>query len=390
MTNIPESNLCCTPLHRQHLALGAKMVPFAGYELPVQYHTGIIGEHLHTRKSAGLFDVSHMGQMLLWPNSGNPADAALELEKLVPADIAGLRDGRQRYGLFTDAGGGILDDFIVARRGNHFLLIVNASRKAQDFDRLQDYVGQCCRLQMLEDRALIALQGPESGSVLEKLVPGSANLNFMESREFMFQGSALWISRSGYTGEDGFEISVPADVSEGLFSDLLEQKAVQPAGLGSRDSLRLEAGLCLHGSDIDDSTSPVEAALEWAIPGVRRIGGRRAGGFPGDARVLSELADGAGRRRVGIRPEGKAPMRHGTVVHADQEGRRRIGLVTSGGYGPSVGGPVSMGYVEIEFAISGTLVFCEVRGRMLPAKVHSMPFIEHRYNRMRRPDREVH
>ena len=387
---MPENGLRRTPLHRIHLESGARMVPFAGFEMPVQYRDGIISEHLHTRSAASLFDVSHMGQILVVPNSGHLDDAALAVEKVAPTNILGLSEGRQRYGLFTDPNGGIVDDFVVARHGAQFLIVANASRKSVDFDLLATEIGRGCGLELLEDRALIAIQGPAAASALERVVPGVAELSFMDSREFRRDGTTIWISRSGYTGEDGFEISVPADGSELFYARLLEQEAVSPAGLGARDSLRLEAGLCLYGNDIDETTSPVEASLEWAVPRVRRRGGQRMGGFPGDARILSEIENGAPRRRVGIRPEGRAPMRRGAVLHADQEGAIRIGEITSGGYGPTVGGPVSMGYVDSGRGLDGTSAYGEVRGRMLPSTFRSLPFVEHRYIRKEGARREIH
>ena len=366
------------------------MVPFAGYEMPVQYRDGIISEHLHTRKAAGLFDVSHMGQILVTANSGNRADAALALERVAPIDVLGLNEGRQRYGLFTGANGGILDDFMVARHGTHFMIVANASRKTEDFELVSAEMGGICGLELLEDRALIAIQGPSSGAALEEVFPGVTELRFMEAREFKLNGSPVWTSRSGYTGEDGFEISVPAADSERFFVRLLEQDGVMPAGLGARDSLRLEAGLCLYGNDIDDSTSPVEAALGWTVPAVRRRGGQRTGGFPGDARILSEIETGASRRRVGIRPDGRAPMRRGTVLHSDQDKGMPIGEITSGGYGPTVGGPISIGYVGSGHGNAGALAYGEVRGRMLEARFRSLPFVGHRYIRQGGACREVH
>ena len=387
---MPESELRRTSLHGIHLELGARIVPFAGYEMPVQYRDGIISEHLHTRTAAGLFDVSHMGQILVIPNSGSLDDAARAVERVAPVDIVGLKEGRQRYGLFTNPDGGILDDFMFARHGSQFLIVANASRKLLDFDLLAAETGRSCGLELLEDRALIAIQGPAAAATLEGVVPGAANLNFMEAREFNPDGSPVWISRSGYTGEDGFEISVSADGSQQFFARLLEQEGVSPVGLGARDSLRLEAGLCLYGNDIDESTSPVEAALEWAVPRVRRRGGQRMGGFPGDARILSEIEEGSPRRRVGIRPQGRAPMRRGAVLHADPEGGIRIGEVTSGGYGPTVGGPVAMGYVDSGRGMDGTPAYGEVRGRMLAASFRSLPFVEHRYIRKGGARREIH
>ena len=386
----PESELRRTSFHGLHMELGARMIPFAGYEMPVQYGGGIISEHLHTRAAASLFDVSHMGQILVVPNSGGLADAARAVERVAPINMLGLKEGRQRYGLFTTANGGIVDDFMITRHEARFLIVANASRKSVDFELLLTEIGRDCGLELLEDRALIAIQGPASGTALERVVPGVGELNFMESREFNPDGSPVWISRSGYTGEDGFEISVPAAGSEEFFARLLEQDGVSPAGLGARDSLRLEAGLCLYGNDIDENTSPVEAALEWALSRVRRRGGERMGGFPGDARILTELEEGARRRRVGIQPEGRAPMRGGAVLHANREGEIRIGEVTSGGYGPTFGGPLSMGYVESGYGNEGTPVYGEVRGRMLDARFRPLPFVEHRYIRKGGGRREIH
>ncbi len=376
-----DAELNRTPLHDLHVKRGARMVPFAGYEMPVQYREGIIKEHLQARESAVLFDVSHMGQIVVRSLSGPAENAARALETLMPADIVGLREGRQRYGLLTDEAGGIIDDLIVARHREHLFLVVNASRKARDVELLSKKLEGSCTVELLEDRALIAVQGPKSSEVLEAVIPGITGMSFMESREFEYAGSPIMISRSGYTGEDGFELSVAADDVVRLAERLLESDEVATAGLGSRDSLRLEAGLCLHGNDIDETTSPVEAALEWAIPRVRRTGGERAGGFPGEARVLSELDNEPDRRRVGLRPTGRAPMRQGTPLFADASGEVSIGAVTSGGFGPTVGGPVSMGYVKSESASPGTEVFGEVRGRIMPAEICQIPFVIHRYKR---------
>ena len=376
-----DTELNRTPLHDLHVKLGARMVPFAGYEMPVQYRDGIIKEHLKARESAVLFDVSHMGQVVIRSLSGPAENAARALETLMPADIVGLSEGRQRYGLLTDESGGIIDDLIVSRNREHLFLVVNASRKSRDVGLLRKKLEGSCTVELLAGRALIAVQGPKSSEVLEAVIPGIAGMSFMDSREFEHAGSPVTVSRSGYTGEDGFELSVAAGDAVRLAGCLLENDGLAPAGLGSRDSLRLEAGLCLHGNDIDETTSPVEAALEWAIPRIRRTGGERAGGFPGEARILSELDNEPGRRRVGLRPTGRAPMRQGTPLFADAAGMVSIGVVTSGGFGPTVGGPVSMGYVQSRNSSAGTLVFGEVRGRFLPAEVCRMPFVRHRYKR---------
>ncbi len=369
-----------TPLHSLHLSLGARMVPFAGYDMPVQYPAGILKEHLWTRASAGLFDVSHMGQVTIRARSGRYEDAALALERLVPVDILGLLAGRQRYGLFTDENGGILDDLMISHVEDHLFVVVNASRKAEDFKHLQDHIGDICEITLL-DRALIALQGPRAADVLSALSPEIASMRFMDVRECCIDGVPCLVSRSGYSGEDGFEISVPADQAEALAKRLLAYADVQPIGLGARDSLRLEAGLCLYGSDIDETTTPVEAALDWAIQKVRRSGGARAGGFPGADRILAELDTGAKRRRVGLQPDGKAPVRGHTALYADAAGATEIGIVTSGGFGPSTEAPVAMGYVPAELARPGTTVYAALRGKYLALTVATLPFITPTYKR---------
>ncbi len=370
-----------TCLHDLHVELGARMVPFAGYEMPVQYPMGVLKEHLHCRAEAGLFDVSHMGQVLLRPKSGDVADAARALETLVPVDILSLKEGRQRYALFTNDHGGILDDLMVANRGDHLFLVVNAACKQADIAHLRAHLGDDCEIEPVTDRGLLALQGPKAEAALEAVAPGVAAMKFMDVKIVASDWGELWVSRSGYTGEDGFEISVPEAGAEGFARALLAQEAVAPIGLGARDSLRLEAGLCLYGSDIDESTSPVEAALEWAVQKVRRRGGDREGGFPGADRILREFEQGAGRRRVGLRPEGRAPMRSHTVLFAGPEGGQPVGGVTSGAYGPSVEAPVSMGYVAIDHAADGVRIFGEVRGKRQPVSVVPMPFRPAAYKR---------
>jgi aminomethyltransferase len=372
--------LLSTPLHALHLSLGARMVPFAGYDMPVQYPAGVMKEHLHTRAKAGLFDVSHMGQVLVKASSGTFEDAALALEKLVPVDILGLKPGRQRYGFFTDENGGILDDLMLANRGDHLFVVVNAACKGADIAHLQAHLSGCS-VTPLDDRALIALQGPAAETVLASLNPDVASMKFMDVRDVTLAGAACIVSRSGYSGEDGFEISVPADKAEDLAKALLAHDDCEAIGLGARDSLRLEAGLCLYGNDIDTTTSPIEASLEWAIQKARRTGGDREGGFPGAERILRELANGTARRRVGLKPEGKAPVRAHARLFADAEGTRDIGEVTSGTFGPSVEGPVAMGYVPATHAAPGTQIFAEVRGKYLPVTVSALPFITPTYKR---------
>ncbi len=376
-----HSPLKRTPLHALHVSLGARMVPFAGYDMPVQYPTGVMKEHLHTRAAAGLFDVSHMGQIILRPKSGKIEDAALALEQLVPVDVLSLGENRQRYALFTNDQGGILDDLMIANRGDHLFLVVNASCKDEDFAHLQEHLSATCALTLLDDRALIALQGPRAECVLAELWADVATMRFMDVAEADLHDVPCVISRSGYTGEDGFEISIPAASAEDVTRRLLEHPDVLPIGLGARDSLRLEAGLCLYGNDIDTMSTPVEAALEWAIQKARRAGGAREGGFPGAVVVLHDFAQGAGRRRVGLKPDGKAPVRGGAMLYADAQGHAEAGVVTSGGFGPSVDHPVAMGYVAAAYIANGTQLFAEVRGKYLPVTVCALPFIIPTYKR---------
>jgi aminomethyltransferase len=358
-----------TPLHALHAELGAKLVPFAGYDMPVQYPAGILREHLHVREKAGLFDVSHMGQAFL---DGPEAIAALET--LVPGDVAALADGQMRYTMLTDAKAGILDDLMVTRlAADRLFLVVNAGCKNDDYAHIQARIGGRARLTRREDRALLALQGPAAASVLARVVPEVATMKFMSAIETRFEGVDALITRSGYTGEDGYEISVPNESAVLVARRLLSQPEVLPIGLGARDSLRLEAGLCLYGHDIDTTTTPIEATLAWTISKRRRA----EGGFPGAAIVQAQLAEGTARKRVGIKPDGRAPAREGTEI-VDQTGAR-IGTVTSGGFGPSVEAPVAMGYVAASAAKAGTRVGLVVRGNTLAATVAPMPFAPHRY-----------
>ena len=370
-----------TPLHALHVARGGKMVPFAGYDMPVQYSAGVLREHQHTRNAAGLFDVSHMGQILLRTKSGRVEDAALALERLVPQDIAAIAPGRQRYAQFTNRDGGILDDLMVANFGSHLFLVVNAACKAADEAHLREHLSDVCVIEPLADRALIALQGPKAETVLTRLCPDAAAMRFMDAGPRLVAGFQCWVSRSGYTGEDGFEISVPSEHAEALAQALLGSDEVLPVGLGARDSLRLEAGLCLYGHDIDAATTPVEAALEWSIQKSRRNGGARAAGFPGATTILGQLETGAPRRRVGLRPEGRAPVREGALLFADATSTDPIGKVTSGGFGPSLNAPVAMGYLPTSLSTPGSLVFAELRGQRLPLRVASTPFVPNTYKR---------
>lgn len=370
-----------TCLYDLHIALGARMVGFAGYAMPVQYAAGVMKEHLHTREAAGLFDVSHMGQVILRPKSGRVEDAALALERLVPVDILGLAEGRQRYAMFTDDAGGILDDLMVANRGDHLFLVVNAACKAADIAHLRAALSGTCEVEEITDRALIALQGPMAETALARLAPGVTGMRFMDVATLPGGGADLWVSRSGYTGEDGFEISLPEAAAVAFAQSLLDMPEVAPIGLGARDSLRLEAGLCLYGSDIDTTTSPVEADLTWAIQKARRTGGARAGGFPGADRILAELDGAPTRRRVGLLPDGRAPMRAGTPLFASETGGAQVGQVTSGAFGPSIERPMSMAYLPLDFAAEGAQVFGEVRGKRLPARVAPLPFRPATYKR---------
>lgn len=369
-----------TPLHALHVELGAKMVPFAGYDMPVQYPSGVLTEHNWTRTHAGLFDVSHMGQCFLIPEDGKYETAAAALEKLVPADILNLKPGQQRYSQFTNEEGGLLDDLMITRLGHpgheHWLyLVVNAACKDADYAHMRAHLPAGVKLKIAEDLALIALQGPEAAAAVAVLAPELAGLKFMTSVDLSIDGIWVHASRTGYTGEDGVEISVKAADIEAFARKLLADERVKPIGLGARDSLRLEAGLCLYGHDIDTSTSPIEAGLTWSIQKRRRT----EGGFPGAARIQKDLAEGAPRLRVGILPDGRAPAREGTVIKAADG--TPIGTVTSGGFGPTIGGPLAMGYVNRRFAEPGTPVVLEVRGKDLPAKIVPMPFAPHRYFR---------
>jgi aminomethyltransferase len=370
-----------TPLYALHLRLGARMVPFAGYEMPVQYPGGIIAEHLHTRAAASLFDVSHMGQIAVRPRSGRVEDAARALETLVPGDVLGLAPGRQRYTLLTNDVGGVRDDIMVSHQHDHLAVVVNAACKEADEAHLRASLEGTCEIEMLGDRALVALQGPRADVALARLAPEMSAMRFMDAKPIDIMGAPCLVSRSGYTGEDGFEISIAAGRAEAFCEALLEDESVAMAGLGARDTLRLEAGLCLYGSDLDTETTPVEAALEWTIAPVRRAGGARVGGFPGALRILDELTKGAPRRRVGLRPQGRAPVRSHAPLFRDETGSAGIGVVTSGGFGPSLDAPVAMGYVSTSCAQPGTVLFAEVRGKRLPVMVSEMPFVTPHYKR---------
>lgn len=375
MADAQTDNLLHTPLYTLHNELGAKMVPFAGFAMPVQYPMGVKKEHLHTREQAGLFDVSHMGQVRL---SG--ANAAAALEKLVPVDIIDLPEGKQRYALFTNPEGGIMDDLMVTNYGDWIYVVVNAACKEQDIAHMRANLGDDVTLEVLDDRALIAIQGPTAAQAVARLQPAVNEMVFMDSRIMTIDGVECYVSRSGYTGEDGFEISIPAADADRLTRLFLAQPEIEAIGLGARDSLRLESGLCLYGHDIDTTTTPLEGSLIWAISKSRRADGERAGGFPGADKIYEQIAEkNWTRKRIGLLGEGRAPVREGTELF-NAEGNK-IGIVTSGTYGPTIEAPVAMGYVEAAYSALDTQVFAEVRGKKLPMTVARMPFIEQRYYR---------
>ena len=376
MSEPVSEKLLRTPLYDLHVSLGARMVPFAGYDMPVQYLLGVLKEHLHTRAHAGLFDVSHMGQVEL-----HGPDAAKALETLVPVDVLGIAAGKQRYALFTNEQGGILDDLMIFNTGSYLHVVVNAACKAQDIAHLQKHIGNRCDIRVRDDLALLALQGPGAEAALKGIAAGEVPQTFMAGGRLNLAGIDCLVTRSGYTGEDGFEISVPAAQCEALAKALLAQPNVQPIGLGARDSLRLEAGLCLYGHDLDTTTTPVEASLTWAMQKVRRTGGERAGGFPGAGVILGQLDDATKvkRKRVGLKPEGRAPIREG--VELQDAAGNKIGVVTSGGFGPTVNAPVIMAYVDAAHAAVGSKINAMLRGTPTPVTVVAMPFAPHGYKR---------
>ncbi|HYN58809.1 MAG TPA: glycine cleavage system aminomethyltransferase GcvT [Rubrivivax sp.] len=363
-----------TPLHALHVEHGARMVPFAGYDLPVNYPGGIIAEHKQCRESAALFDVSHMGQVRLVGD-----DAAKALETLVPVDVLGLAVGQQRYAFFTDASGGILDDLMITRRENDLLLVVNAGCRSADIQHLVTHIGHRCQVVPMPERALLALQGPKAVAALIRLHPAVAQLTFMTGGPFKLAGADCYVTRSGYTGEDGFEISVPEESAVTLARALINLPEVKAAGLGARDTLRLEAGLCLYGHDIDTRTSPIHAGLTWAIQKVRRPGGERAGHYPGASAIESQLAHGVTHKRVGLVGLERVPVREGTKL-VDAKGHK-LGTVTSGTIAPTVNKPIAMAYLSAEHALPQHEVYAEVRGSRLPMRVTPMPFVPHRYHR---------
>ena len=372
----PADQLLKTPLYNLHVELGARMVPFAGYSMPVQYPAGLMAEHLHTRMAAGLFDVSHMGQLRL-----EGPDAAAAFESLMPVDVIDLPVGKQRYGLLLNEAGGIMDDLMFFNTGASIFIIVNGACKAVDIAHIQQKIGSRCNVIPMPEYALLALQGPQAATALSRLAPDVGKLVFMTGGRFDVAGCDCFLTRSGYTGEDGFEISVHNDQADKLARALLAQPEVKPVGLGARNSLRLEAGLCLYGNDIDTTTTPIEASLNWAIQKVRRTGGARAGGFPGFHKVLAQLADPTQltRKRVGLKALERVPVRDHTALHAVRG--EMIGEVSSGLLGPSINQPVAMGYVSPEFSSIGTQVNAMVRGKPVPMQVCAMPFVANNYFR---------
>jgi aminomethyltransferase len=372
LTEISTGPLKRTPLYALHKELGARLVPFAGYEMPVQYPTGILVEHAQTRNACGLFDVSHMGQVRLTAKPGH--NAAKALETLVPGDIAGLQPGQQRYTQFTNDAGGILDDLMVTSTGDHLQLVVNAARKDADLAHIQAKLSDACEIEPMFARGLLALQGPQAVTVLSRLAPSVAGLKFMTGAFVMIEGARCYVTRSGYTGCDGYEISTPADAADPIARKLLSHPEVKPIGLGARDSLRLEAGLCLYGHDIDTTTTPVEAVLLWSIGKERRV----KGGFPGAAVVQKQITEGSPRKRVGLLPEGKAIAREGAEIAI---AGKVAGIVTSGGFAPTLGRAIAMGYIERSQSSNGTKVELLVRGKPVPAEIVPMPFVNHAYFR---------
>ena len=368
-----------TLLFDLHQCRGAKFVMFAGYQMPVQYSSGVMKEHLHVRSAAGLFDVSHMGQIKVSSKVGNQLELTHCLEELMPCDLFNLKEGRQCYSFFTNEAGGLLDDLMIANRGDHFFLVVNASRKLDDFLYLQDKIGDRCNIELLDNRSLIALQGPSASSILEATNKKISEMFFLDVRTIELFGINCWVSRSGYTGEDGFELSVPNEDVTQIVEEILSFESVLPIGLGARDSLRLEAGLCLYGQDLDKKITPVEASLSWTIHKTRRMGGKNEAGFIGHQVILNQLQSGTTMKRVALLPKERAPIREGCKLFATSKSDMSIGAVTSGGFSPTLQKPISQAYIKCSFAEINNEIFAEVRGRRTPVKVSSLPFVETKY-----------
>lgn len=368
-----------TILFDLHESLGAKFVPFAGYQMPVQYPGGVMKEHLHTRSAVGLFDVSHMGQIKVSSKKNSSVETAACLEELLPSDLLGLERNRQCYSFLTNEHGGLSDDLMVANRGNHFFIVVNASRKFDDFHYLERKIGDRCKIELLEDRALLALQGPLAGEVLGKYSKDFSEMFFLDVRTINLLGAECWVSRSGYTGEDGFELSIPNKDVERIAKEILTNIEVMSIGLGARDSLRLEAGLCLYGHDLNENTTPIEASLNWAVHKERRVGGRNEGGFSGDKIILEQLQGGTKVKRVALLPIDRAPMREGCMLFETAESNSSIGHITSGGFSPTLQKPISLAYIQSELATEGREICADVRGKRMFATVIRPPFVSTKY-----------
>ena len=370
-----------TTLHKLHEKMGAKFVEFAGYSMPVQYNDGVLKEHLHTRGYAGFFDVSHMGQMTVWPKSGQARDLIESLEFLIPSDLTSIPINRQYYSMLTNKDGGVLDDIIITNRGTHFHIVVNASQKYSDFDHLQKYISDKCNIYLDEEKSLLAVQGPLAQDVLSNIFPETSKLNFLDSFELSNQDFSCLISRSGYTGEDGFEISISNDEVVSFTNELFKNKYLKPIGLGARDSLRLEAGLCLYGNDLTTKITPPEAALTWVIHKSRLNNTSSSKGFLGLDIILNQIINGVKNIRVGLFPMGKAPMRQGSEIYYSESGVK-IGIITSGGFSPTLNQPISMGRIEKAYSDLNTEILVKVRDKFLPAKITKLPFISHKYKKI--------
>ena len=370
-----------TALHDLHRSLGAKSIPFAGYEMPVNYPLGIMKEHLYCRKSAGLFDVSHMGQLVISSNTKSMEFIANELEKLLPIDVLGLGEDRQRYGFLPNKEGGIIDDLMISNRGDHYFAVINASRKEIDFNYLKENIFGEIDVNLIQTRALIAIQGPQSEKILSNQIGELSSLKYLDVKNFLYKGEILWVSRSGYTGQDGFEISLPNSLCEVFCKNILEQDGIEPIGLGARDTLRLECGLCLYGQDLNETITPIEAGLKWAIQKVRRTGGEREGGFVGQEKILKQIEEQPHFKREAFFPYGKAPLRSGTKLFSDDSGKNEIGVITSGGYSPSLERPISMGYLNHNKFKIGNPIFGELRTKFFPIKLTKLPFVATSFKR---------
>ena len=370
-----------TALYDLHRSLGAKSIPFAGYEMPVNYPLGIMKEHLYCRKSAGLFDVSHMGQLVISSNTKSMEFIANELEKLLPIDVLGLGEDRQRYGFLPNKEGGIIDDLMISNRGDHYFAVINASRKEIDFNYLKENIFGEIDVNLIQTRALIAIQGPQSEKILSNQIGELSSLKYLDVKNFLYKGEILWVSRSGYTGQDGFEISLPNSLCEVFCKNILEQDGIEPIGLGARDTLRLECGLCLYGQDLNEIITPIEAGLKWAIQKVRRTGGEREGGFVGQEKILKQIEEQPHFKREAFFPYGKAPLRSGTKLFSDDSGKNEIGVITSGGYSPSLERPISMGYLNHNKFKIGNPIFGELRTKFFPIKLTKLPFVATSFKR---------